>query len=78
MAITNAQRKAQRTQDSCQSLSVKSKINGYALRSRVTNYLKTREGLWRLLAIFPKSMPVTQAVSLSYDAFTKCKKGGEA
>lgn len=37
----------------------------------VTNYLKTREALWRLLAAYPKGMPVEDAVRRARVDFTK-------
>lgn len=40
----------------------------------VTNYLKTREALWRLLAAYPKGMPVEDAVRRARIDFTKPRK----
>ena len=40
----------------------------------VSNYLKTREALWRLLATYPKGMPVEDAVRRARVDFIKCRK----
>lgn len=40
----------------------------------VTNYLKTREALWRMLASYPKRMTVEDAVRRARVDFTKCRK----
>lgn len=41
---------------------------------RVSNYLKSREALWRLLATYPKGMPVEDAVRRARIDFTRCGK----
>ena len=46
--------------------------------AHVTNYLHTREGLWRLLATYPPTMTLVEAIALAHTDFTRCKKGGKA
>lgn len=46
--------------------------------AHVTNYLHTREGLWRLLATYPPTMPLVEALQHAHNDFTRCKKGGRA
>ncbi|MBR0166125.1 MAG: hypothetical protein IJQ13_04525 [Prevotella sp.] len=41
---------------------------------RVSNYLKSREALWRLLATYPKGMPVEDAVRRARIDFTRSRK----
>ena len=55
---------------------VKDHSNGNANIARLSNYLKTREGLWRLLALFPADMPVVEAVRLAPSMLCPAKKGG--
>lgn len=40
----------------------------------VTNYLKSREALWRMLATYPKRMPLEDAVRRARIDFTKPRK----
>ena len=68
------QRNAQRSQGSCQSLSVKSNSQGNPQVAKLSNYLCTREALWRLLATYPKDMTVREAVIRARVDFTKCRK----
>lgn len=68
------QRNAQRSQGSCQSLSVKSNSPGNPQVAKLSNYLCTREALWRLLACYPKDMPVMEAVRMARVDFAKCRK----
>jgi hypothetical protein len=42
--------------------------------ARVTNYLCTREALWRLLATYPKDMTVKEAVNRARVDFAKQRK----
>ena len=63
----------------CQGSSVKSNQNGRNAKSAtISEYLKTRDALFRLLATYPPQMPVTEAVQLAKTDFTKCRKGGAA
>ena len=48
--------------------------NGNQLIAKLSSYLKTRGGLWRLLACFPGDMPVDQAIAQSPRVFTKARK----
>ncbi|MBR1557454.1 MAG: hypothetical protein IJ647_06815 [Prevotella sp.] len=75
MVITNAiNRNAQRSQGSCQSLSVKSTTNGNNSIAKLSSYLKTRDELWRLLAVFPGNMPLVEAIRLAPSVLTKTRK----
>lgn len=49
-------------------------VCGCTSRSRVINYLKTREGLFRLITTYPSTMPFMQAVELAMTDFTKGRK----
>ena len=76
--IRNAQLSLFSQEESC----VKGTVNGSvhcdviaARRSQVNNYLKTREGLWRLLALFPPKTPVVEAVRTVPTFLTHIEKG---
>lgn len=58
----------------CQGSSVNDAQIGSVPAAGVTNYLKTREALWRMLATYPKSMPIQDAVRRARVDFTKCRK----
>ena len=77
--IRNAQLSLFSQEESC----VKSTVNGSvcrdtiaARRNQVNNYLKTREGLWRLLALFPPTTPVAEAIRKAPTLLTHLEKGG--
>ncbi len=55
---------------------VKSTVNGSNSIAKLSNYLKTRDGLWRLLSLFPGDTCVTEAVALAPSALCKTRKGG--
>lgn len=58
-----------------QGTGVKDENNGGCIPAAgVSNYLKTREALWRLLATYPKGMPVEDAVRRARVDFIKCRK----
>lgn len=40
----------------------------------LSKYLKTPEALWRMLASYPKDMPVEDAVRHARIDFTRCRK----
>ena len=52
----------------------KSNQNGNAPVAKLSTYLKTRGGLFRLLALFPGNMPVTEALRLAPSVLTKERK----
>ena len=68
------QRNAQRSLFPCQGTSVKSETNGNNRIAKLSTYLKTRGGLFRLLALFPGDMPVEEALRLAPSVLTKARK----
>jgi len=52
----------------------KDEKNGSTPAAGVSNYMKTREALWRMLASYPKNMPITDAVRRARIDFTKPRK----
>lgn len=52
----------------------KSNKNGSAPVARLSTYMKTREALWRMIASYPKCMPVEDAVRRARIDFTKPRK----
>ena len=58
----------------CQGSSVNDAQIGSVPAAGVSNYLKTREALWRMLATYPKGMPLEDAVRRARVDFTKCRK----
>lgn len=58
----------------CQGSSVKDNQNGSASVAKLSTYMKSREALWRLIASYPKSMPVEDAVRRARIDFTKPRK----
>ena len=80
MVTTNAIKSpAQLSLFPCQGSSVKSTANGSNAQSiTISEYLKTRDALWRMLACYPPKMPFLQALRLAKVDFTKSKKGGAA
>lgn len=58
----------------CQEPSVKSTKNGNLDIAKLSTYLKTRGGLWRLLACFPGNMPVAEALQAAPSILTKTRK----
>ena len=57
-----------------QGTSVNDAQNGSQQIAKLSTYLKTRGGLWRLLALFPGNMPVEKALRLAPSVLTKCRK----
>lgn len=60
----------------CQGTGVNDAQNGNQQIPKLSTYLKTPEALWRMLASYPKDMPVEDAVRHARIDFTLCKKGG--
>lgn len=59
----------------CQGTGVKDEKKGQPVSDQVINtYLSSREGLWRLIACFPGSMSVMEAVRLARTQVTLCRK----
>ena len=54
--------------------SVKSTVNGSGSIAKLSTYMKTPQALWRLLATYPPTMPVVEAVRRARVDFTKCRK----
>ena len=74
MVTTNVPRTAQRTLLSQEEIGVKSNLIGSIPAAGVSNYLKTREALWRMIASYPKGMPVMDAIRRARVDFTKARK----
>lgn len=55
----------------CQGTGVNDAQNGSAPVAKLSTYMKTREALWRLIASYPKGMPVEDAVRRARIDFTK-------
>lgn len=55
----------------CQGSSVNGAQNGNQDIAKLSTYLKTRGGLFRLLALFPGNMPVEKALRLAPSVLTK-------
>lgn len=55
----------------CQGSGVNDAQNGSAPVAKLSTYMKTREALWRLIASYPKGMPVEDAVRRARIDFTK-------
>ena len=58
----------------CQGSSVNDAQNGSAPVAKLSNYLKTQEALWRLIASYPKGMPVEDAIRRARIDFAKPRK----
>jgi len=58
----------------CQGSSVNDAKNGSTPVAKLSTYLKTREALWRLIASYPKGMPVEDAIRRARVDFTKPRK----
>ena len=58
----------------CQGNSVNGDQNGSMPTAKLSTYLKGREALWRLIASYPKAMPVEDAIRRARIDFTKCRK----
>ena len=54
----------------CQGTSANDAQNANTI-GKLSTYLKTRGGLWRLLALFPGNMPVEDALRLAPTVLTK-------
>ena len=72
MVQTNAiKRVGQRSQDPCQGQGVKTTKNGSVPAAKLSTYMKSPEALWRMLASYPKGMPVEDAIRRARVDFTK-------
>ena len=58
----------------CQESSVNGAQNGSTSVAKLSTYMKTREALWRMLASYPKGMPVEDAVRRARIDFSKPRK----
>lgn len=58
----------------CQGTSVKDNQNGSQQIAKLSTYLKTRGGLFRLLTLFPGNMSVEEALSLAPSVLTNGRK----
>lgn len=58
----------------CQGSSVKDNQNGSDPIAKLSTYMKTRDALWRMLAIYPPHMSVVEAVRRARIDFTRCRK----
>ena len=58
----------------CQGTSVKDTQNGSTPVAKLSTYMKTPGALWRMLASYPPTMPVTEAVRRARIDFTKSRK----
>lgn len=57
--------------------SVKGEVKGSLEAARLSDYMKTRGALVRLLMTYPGNMPLDEAIALAHTDFTKCRKGGK-
>ena len=57
----------------CQGSRVNDAQNANTI-GKLSTYLKTREALWRMLANYPKGMPVEDAIRRARIDFTKPRK----
>ena len=55
----------------CQGTSVNDAHNGNTSIAKLSNYMKTREALWRMIATYPGNMPLTEAISRARIDFAK-------
>lgn len=74
MRTTNTNSAVQLSLFPSQGNSVEDNREGCILAARVTNYMKTREALWRMIASYPKGMPVQDAIIRARVDFTKRRK----
>lgn len=58
----------------CQGSSVKDNQNGSDPIAKLSTYMKTPQALWRLLATYPPTMSVVEAVRRARVDFTRCRK----
>lgn len=74
MATTNANSNVQLSLFPCQGSAENDAQVDCIPAAGVSNYLKTREALWRMLANYPKQMPLEDAVRRARVDFTKPRK----
>lgn len=70
-AISVIRGKAQPSLYSPGDISVKDTQNGSTPVAKLSTYMKTPGALWRMLASYPPTMPVTEAVRRARIDFTK-------
>ena len=58
----------------CQGSGVNDAQNGSVPVAKLSTYMKTREALWRLIATYPKCMPVEDAIRRARTDFAKTRK----
>ena len=58
----------------CQGSGVNDAQNGSISVAKLSTYMKTREALWRMLASYPKGMPVEDAIRRARIDFSKPRK----
>ena len=73
MRTTKTTSSAQLSLFPCQGTCVKDAQNGNQQIAKLSTYLKTRGGLWRLLALFPDKS-VEEALRLAPSVLTKERK----
>lgn len=74
MSRSNVTRTAQRSLFTQEAICEKSNQNGNAPVARLSTYMKSHEALWRMLASYPKDMPVEDAIRRARIDFTKARK----
>ena len=67
-------RTAQRSLFAQMATGEKSNQNGNTPVARLSTYMKSREALWRMLASYPKDMPVEDAIRRARIDFSKPRK----
>ena len=58
----------------CQGTSVKDTQNGSIPTAKLSTYMKSREALFLMIASYPASMPVEDAIRRARIDFTKARK----
>lgn len=74
MATTCVPRTAQRSLFAQMATGEKSNQNGNSSVAKLSTYMKSREALWRMLASYPKDMPVEDAIRRARKDNTKHRK----
>lgn len=74
MSVANVPRTAQRWLFPEFEESQKSTESGSTTAAKLSTYLHSRDGLWRLLACYPPQMPVVEALQHARVDFCKARK----
>ena len=74
MNVRNVNRTAQRSLFAQMATGEKSNQNGNTPIAKLSTYMKSREALWRMLASYPKDMPVEDAIRRARIDFSKPRK----